>query len=300
MDTKKKTRMLMCGLLVAVAGYSYAETESVAGLQTASVPAIQESYSTGETATILPDRLNHIIRRLEGMSAVHLYSFTSIRGQNVLVATPLAQGLNSVWKVEYRQDGGEWRLKANQGAEVFTSLQPGAKLDIRVSRVADNDLDNTDYHIVFGSAPRMNYDLHHEDGLLRVPYGRTEPPMLATQAFKQSLLEVEFTDSKAYPLEGGVAYFELRLQDPERSITKTLVSDASGKAQELLQFGTCEGGKAAEYFVHRHNGRNTWATRYKVGKYFAANQLLEHLADKPHVYDFGHICKRTLVNWSRN
>jgi hypothetical protein len=87
-------------------------------------------------------------------------------------------------------------------------------------------------------------------------------------------LENDFTDSKAYPLEGGVAYFELRHQDPERSISRTLVSDASGKAQELLQFGTCEGGRAAEYFVHRHNGRNTWATRYKVGKYFAANVLL--------------------------
>jgi hypothetical protein len=285
---------------MAVAGYSYAKTENVAALEAVSVPEMQEPVSAEKTTTVLADRIHQISRSLEGMSAVHLYSFTSIRGQNVLLAIPSAQGFNSVWKVEHRQDGGEWRLKTNQGAEIFTSLHPGARLDVRVSRVAGNDLENTDYHLVFGSAPRMNYDLHHEDGLLRVPYGRTDPPMLATQAFKQSLLEVEFTDSKAYPLEGGVAYFELRHQDPERSISRTLVSDASGKAQELLQFGTCEGGRAAEYFVHRHNGRNTWATRYKVGKYFAANVLLEHLADKPHVYDFGHICKRTLVNWSRN
>lgn len=300
MDTKKKTRMLMCGLFVAVAGYSYAETESVAGLQTASVPAIQESDSTGETATILPDRLNHIIRRLEGMSAVHLYSFTSIRGQNVLLATPLTQGFNDVWKVEYRQGGGEWTAKIHRAPKLLTSLQPGTQVDVRVSAVEGATADQIDYSLVLGSSPRMNYDLHHEEGLLRVPYGFTKPELLATQAIKQALLEVTFTDSKGQPLEGGVVTFLLKLPERPDDIVKTLVSDASGKASELLKFEPCTGGDPANYFTHRSNGRNTWATRYKVGKYTATNTLLEELADKPHLYNFGHICKRTLVNWSRN
>jgi hypothetical protein len=94
-----------------------------------------------------------------------------------------------------------------------------------------------------------------------------------------------------------VAYFELKFKSPKKEIFRIMTSDSSGSAKEMLDIGVCVGGNPAGYFTHRHNGRNTWATQ---GEYFAKNVLLEGLADKPHIYNFGHICKRTLVNWSRN
>lgn len=251
-------------------------------------------------ATILSDRVHQLTASLEGSGAVHNYSFTSVRGQNVLLATPDTDGFNIKWRMEYRTGSNDWTFKRYRGPQVFNSLQPGAVIEVRVTAVPGAVFDKADYKMVFGSSPHMNYDLHHEEGLLRVPYGLTRPPFLATQAIKQTLLDVRFTDSKGYPLEGGVAYFELKFQRPKNEIYRVITSDSSGGAKEMLDIGTCIGGDPAGYFTHRQNGRNTWATRYITGKYFAKNVLLEELANKPHIYDFGHICKRTLVNWSRN
>jgi hypothetical protein len=252
-------------------------------------------------ATVLSDRVHQITASLEGSGIVHNYSFTSVRGQNVLLATPDTDGFNVKWRMEYRTGSDEWTFKRHRGPQVFDSLQPGAVIEVRVTPVPGAVFDKADYKMVFGSSPRMNYDLHHEDGFLRVPYGLTEPPFLATQAVTQTLLDIRFTDSKGYPLEGGVAYFEMKLSTLNQTpVKKKMTSDASGSVQEMLNLGTCQGGKAAGYFTHRQNGRNTWATRYIAGTYYAENVLLEELADKPHIYNIGHICKRTLVNWSRN
>lgn len=297
---KKLRSMSASGMLLIFSIHAFAQDEIML-----EPPAPQPQSSLSSTieegaVTILSDQVHQIGNSLEGVAAVHVYSFTSARGQDVLLGTPNPKGFNSAWKIEYRKADGEWRLKRYKGPELLTSLQPGAKIDVRVSAVAGAQFDRTDYRLVFGSSPRMNYDLHHEEGFLKVPYGFTKPAFLATQAFKQALLEVTFTDSKGHPLEGGVVNFALKLPERPDSIIKTLVSDASGKASELLRFEACTGGNAADYFTHRSNGRNTWATRYKVGSYVATNALLEELADKPHNYNFGHICKRTLVNWSRN
>lgn len=255
--------------------------------------------STQAATTVLTDQVHQITRSPEGVGAVHTYNFTSSRGQDVLIATPDIEGFNTSWKVEYRKNGSEWITKAHRAPALLTSLKPGTQIDVRVLAAVSATVGQADYNLVFGSSPRMNYDLHHEEGLLRVPYGFTDPAFLATQAVKKALLEVTFTDSKGHPLEGGVVNFSLNLPERRDSMVKILTSDASGKVSELLEFDTCTGGNAANYFTHRSNGRNTWATRYKVGSYSATNVLLEELANKPHVYNFGHICKRTLVNWSR-
>lgn len=299
MDTRKKIRMLMCGLLVAVAGHSLAQEQGSFEDQALSNHDGQVAIGDEDTINILSDRLHHISQSLESSLTVHRYSFTSARGQNVLLAAKNRESLNRTWKLEYRKDGAEWRVKQFGSPELFSSLQPGSKIEIRISPAQGAPFQRSDYQVIFGSAPRMIYDLQHEEGLLKMPFKLTEPTFLGTQAMTNTLLDVTFTDSKGYPLQGGVVDFELELTDPKRYLYKTLVSDSSGKAQELLQIGTCEGGTYAGTFIQRHNGVNTWSTRYKKGKYFATNALLEHLADKPHVYDFGHICKRTLVNWSR-
>jgi hypothetical protein len=269
MDTKKKTQMLMFGLLVAVAGYSLAQEQGTFEDQKPAIYDGQALIADENAIKILSDRLHHITQNLESSSAVHRYSFTSARGQNVLLATSNRESLNRTWKLEYRKDGAEWIVRQFGSPELFSSLQPGTKIEIRISPAQGTPFQPLDYHVIFGSAPRMIYDLQHDEGLLKMPFKLTEPTFLGTQAMTNTLLDVTFTDSKGYPLQGGVVDFELELTDPKRYLYKTLVSDSSGKAQELLQIGACEGGTYAGTFIQRHNGINTWSTRYKTGKYFA-------------------------------
>ncbi|SOS38304.1 hypothetical protein PSCFBP2116_04314 [Pseudomonas syringae] len=113
------------------------------------------------------------------------------------------------------------------------------------------------------------------------------------------MLEVTFTDSKAFPLEGGVFDFELSIKHHQANGQYT--SDSSGKIMQRVTFKRCEGGLLADNFTHlSENGRETWSTRYEPKKYWANNRLAEQLADKPHVYNLGLICNRWLINWSRN
>ncbi|KPB54450.1 Uncharacterized protein AC511_3160 [Pseudomonas coronafaciens pv. oryzae] len=69
------------------------------------------------------------------------------------------------------------------------------------------------------------------------------------------MLEATFTDSKAFPLEGGVMGFFLEV---ENDGDMTYTSDSSGKIMQLIKFGRCEGGKLADNFTYySENGRET-------------------------------------------
>ncbi|MBX8491685.1 hypothetical protein K5D56_19125 [Pseudomonas cichorii] len=288
----------LSGVLWVFSCHSLAQTEGAVEPSASTAAQVQEI--DGEAFTVLSDRIHQIEQTLQSVTSVDRYTFTAVRGQDVLLATPGLGALNRAWKVEYQVDGGKWVLKRYSGPEAIRSLKPGARINIRVMASEGAVFDKAGYRIVFGSYPHMRYELHHEEGFLKIPYGLTKPPFLATQAFTKTLLEGTFTDSKAYPLEGGVMYFELEPHRGMKKIPKTFTSDAMGKISELFEFDRCESGNYAGNFVHKHNGRNTWSTQYLAGTYSAVNVLLESMADKPHVYDFGHICKRTLINWSRN
>ncbi len=206
MDNNKSAtgRLLLSGLFLAMSCHAFAQGESdVAGV----VPDAQQEISTLRAETpgvvVLSDKIHEITQTLESTSAVHQYSFTAIRGQNVLLATPGSQ-YDKLWKVEYQVDGGEWKRKPYAGAYKISDLNPGSQVNVRVSAVDGANFESTKYRIVFGSFPHMNYDLLNEKGIL--PISAFQPYLegfLATQAFKEATLEATFTDSKAYPLEGG-------------------------------------------------------------------------------------------------
>ncbi|MFJ4142388.1 hypothetical protein [Pseudomonas sp. NPDC089734] len=261
--------------------------------------AFVEKSTEGEF-TELSDRLHQIERTLQGIETIHRYSFISVRGQDVLLATPGFSVGNSLWRVEYQIDGGNWETKAFNSPVAIRNLKPGSTVRMRVMAVEGAQFQQMAYQVVLGSYPHMRYELHHEEGFLKIPHGLTDPPFLATQAYTKALLEAWFTDSKAFPLEGGVMRFELRPNEGEKKIIKTFMSDMAGSISEVITFNRCEGGSYAGNFIHKDKSRNTWGTRYKTGTYIPINVLLESMADKPHEYDFGHICKRMLVNWSRS
>ncbi|EPN45347.1 hypothetical protein A244_25596 [Pseudomonas syringae pv. actinidiae ICMP 18807] len=294
----KAGRAFVSGLLLAMSYHAMAQLEvnPVASHQ----PTTQEQAVQNQgrsTPVMLSDKIHQIASTLEDTSAVHQYTFTAVRGQNVLITTPDTD-YDQKWRLEYQVDGGEWQPKRHSSAERIEGLNPGSQVNIRIVATDGARFDTADYSVVFGSFPYMRYDLHHEEGFRLIPYGFTDPPFLATQALTNAMLEVTFTDSKAFPLEGGVLDFFLGVEN-DAGVTYT--SDSSGKIMQLITFGRCEGGNLAGNFTYySENGRETWSTRYQSKHYWAKNVLPEQLADKPHRYNFGHVCKRWLTNWSRN
>ncbi|PBK53896.1 hypothetical protein C6380_17665 [Pseudomonas syringae pv. actinidiae] len=289
----------MSGLLLAMSYHAMAQVEvaPVAGHQ----PTTQEQAVQNQgrsTPVMLSDRIHQIASNLENTSAVHQYNFTAVRGQNVLITTPDTD-YDQKWRLEYQVDGGEWQPKRHSSAERIEGLNPGSQVNIRIVATDGARFETADYSVVFGSFPHMRYDLHHEEGFRLIPYGFTKPAFLATQALTEAMLEVTFTDSKAFPLEGGVFDFELDIKHHQDN--GRYISDSSGKIMHRVAFKRCEGGWLANNFTHlSDNGRETWSTRYEPIKYWAKNILAEQLADKPLIYNLGLICNRWLINWSRN
>lgn len=282
----KAGRAFMSGLLLAMSYHAMAQVEvaPVAGHQ----PTTQEQAVQNQgrsTPVMLSDRIHQIASNLENTSAVHQYNFTAVRGQNVLITTPDTD-YDQKWRLEYQVDGGEWQPKRHSSAERIEGLNPGSQVNIRIVATDGARFETADYSVVFGSFPHMRYDLHHEEGFRLIPYGFTKPAFLATQALTEAMLEVTFTDSKAFPLEGGVFDFELDIKHHQDN--GRYISDSSGKIMHRVAFKRCEGGWLANNFTHlSDNGRETWSTRYEPIKYWAKNILAEQLADKPHIYNLG-------------
>lgn len=294
----KAGRTFVCGLLLTMSCHAMAQVEVAPVVTEPPMPSEQTARNQNHSIpVVLSDKIHQISNILESTTAIHQYGFTAVRGQNVLITTP-DRDYNQKWRLEYQVDGGEWQSKRHSSAERIKALNPGSQVNIRIVATDGARFDTADYKVVFGSFPHMQYDLHHEKGFRLIPYGFTDPPFLATQALTNAMLEATFTDSKAFPLEGGVLDFFLGVES-DAGVTYT--SDSSGKIMQLITFGRCEGGKLADNFTHySENGSETWSTRYQSKYYWAKNVLPEQLADKPHKYNFGHICKRWLTNWSRN
>lgn len=289
MINKQRLKILVASVLAATTMQVFAQADQLNGPQATDAPV----------ATILEDKVHLLSRTLESVAVVHHYSFTAVRGQDVVLSVFEPQTYAKLWQLEYRIDGAEWKVKRWNWSEKFQKLAPGTKIEVRVKAVEGAQFDRVDYRIGLGSFPHMRYDFHHQEGFLPIPIGRTEPRFLATQAMTEAMLDVSFTDSTGHPLAGGVVAFDFRPSGDKRTEI-SYTSDDRGKVLELVKFEGCTGGHYADPFIHVNNGRNTWATRYKVGKYQALNLLAGSQADKPHVYDFGHICRRWLINWSRN
>ncbi|BAP41221.1 putative uncharacterized protein [Pseudomonas sp. StFLB209] len=258
-----------------------------------------DNGGTGESSqprfTVLPDKISSISDHLSKQNPVHYYGFVALRGQDILLSTPgNAMPYKNPWKIEYREND-EWKQLTSEEV-VFSGLQPGHEMIVRVSPAVPGEVPAGSYNLAFGSLPVLKYDLHDEAGVIRISGGRTVPAWLATQAYKQALLDVRFTDSKNVPLAGGVAAFSLGYKEHVRpEIRFSLISDEKGQASKMVELGRCTGGYEAESFVHKQQGFNTWKSHYLVAGYSASNALRSSKAEQPHVFFLGHICSQKLV-----
>ncbi|ODJ90984.1 hypothetical protein BB779_10465 [Pseudomonas viridiflava] len=299
MDNNKSAtgRLLLSGLFLAMSCHAFAQGES--GVEGVAPDAQQETPTLrAETpgVVVLSDKIHDITQTLENTSAVHQYSFTAIRGQDVLLTTPGSQ-YNKLWKVEYQVDGGAWKPKHHPGAQKISGLNSGSQVNVRFLAVDGVKFESAEYRIVLGSFPHMNYDLLDEKNILPISAFQSDKKgFLATQGFKEVMLEASFTDSKAYPLEGGQLFFSLNTGTGEE-VKERFLSDSNGRISELIEFKRCEGDWLADsIYENVDKTRLTWSTRYERGDYRANNILAGQLEDKPHTFTLGHLCKRWLTN----
>ena len=243
---------------------------------------------------MLEDRLYQINDTLTGAQAAHYYGFVAERGQDVLINVFAGDAPTSPWKVEYHENG-KWVMQT-LSTKVFSSLAPGAEIIIRVTPRNPDNKQPVNYALAFGSYPVLQkYDLHDEPGVIRIPVGRTVPDWLATQVYKEALLEVKFTDTKGAPLKGGSAGIVLYDLENKRYTTHNLVSNADGSASQMIEFGRCDGGIEALDFEHRQMGFNSWKTFYKLHLYYVDNLLSGAPPVTPHIFYLGHICSQRVL-----
>jgi hypothetical protein len=297
MNTNIRTRiniwLLSAFLTAGLTAVAQANTKQAVASQPAASREISEPKFV-----VLQDKLHLMNDSLTSRHPDHYYGFVAQRGQDVLLTFPGGDPVKEAWKVEYYEKG-DWHVQ-NLETKVFSNLAPGAEVIIRITPRDPASKANISYALNFGSYPVLKkYDLHDEPGVIRIPSGYTEPGWLATQAYKEVLLEVKFTDTKDAPLEGGLAYFRLLFDKDSGAVRHTLVSDADGSASRRVELGRCSGGKQARDFVHKQRGFDTWRSYYKVGDYSIQNLSLAATGKKPHTFQLGHICSQKLVQTVR-
>ncbi|WP_235181201.1 hypothetical protein [Pseudomonas syringae] len=290
-------------LTMALASGSYANTDSeiAVGVENNEADDIKEAVQAGPGQevseprfTILTDKLHSIVDVLTSKYPVHYYGFVSHRGQDVLLYSPVGDPVTNPWKTEYYENG-EWVAQTLE-TKVFTKLDPGAEVIIRVMPRNSWVESNLPYTVRLGSYPVLkSYELLDEPGVLRIPSGHTEPQWLATQIYKETVLEVKFIDTKDSPLEGGMAIFGMSFGKNDVQVKRILISGSDGFASERIALGRCYGGVEALDFVDKQMGFNTWRSYYKTALYFVQNLSLGPVTATPHVFYLGHICTQTVL-----
>jgi hypothetical protein len=280
---------LVAACMMPAAYADTAQQPSTAAVISEATESVSPAENAGPRFSVLEDRLYQLSDSLTGAQASHYYGFVAQRGQDVLLNVFKGDAPTSSWKVEYYENG-DW-VAQTLSTKVFSNLAPGAEIIIRVTPRTPNNAYPVNYALAFGSYPVLQkYDLHDEPGVIRIPVGHTVPDWLATQIYKEALLEVKFTDTKGAPLAGALAVFLLRFNEDDLTIGRNLISGPDGAASQLIDIGRCDGGYEALEFEHVQRGFNTWKTHYKVGGYYVMNALSGD--DKLRQFYLGHICSQ--------
>ena len=260
---------------------------------------ISEVHEDGEIVlTVLADQTHVLEAMLKSKTAVHYYSFTSVRGQDVIVTGVPETSSASFWVLEYF-DGVRW-LEKPESEEKFSSLMPGTEVLVKVSHRQDVSFSGRPYHLAIGSYPVLKeFKFSDELGVNRIPPGHTEPSWIETQGYAQGILTARFTDSVGAPLKGAVGRFVLSLKESRiRPVVEHVTTDEHGVATKVVNFDRCAGGHEAQDYVRYDHGANTWRSYYHVGGYVFSNFLLGAQGNVEANKDFrlfGHICKQRLI-----
>ncbi|WP_426140563.1 hypothetical protein [Pseudomonas sp. DWP3-1-2] len=241
-----------------------------------------------EPPVVLPDKLNGISGFLQNDDDVKYYSFTAMRGQNVMFrdTRPASWSLG----VDYEYKAGDvWQRLPGHGVHIFDSLTPGDDVLIRVFKRPNSNTVSRAYDFRFGSAPyRATADLIRSDaqGL----------PLYAGifQAFREVNWSIYIHDSTGQPLEGARASIKVGVVEETAVYTA-----ADGRVALTIALPACEGSMVSSSFSTGSGSlKRWWNLRYNPGR------LVAKLEDddsgskwNPGTIDstFGHICKQWLL-----
>lgn len=245
----------MTNLCVAVALALTTINVSTANLgETASNPPIIE----------LADKLTRIFGFPDNLHDVKYYSFTSIRGQKVMIYNRRSRSQGPDWNVEYKIDK-EWVQVPPDHSFISADLSPNQKVLMRVSISPGMDFKAGDNFVVeFGSAPQI-------DRGRTVVSGDSDWFLVYfhDHLFRNELTwRTTVTDSKGYPVEGAMAHFVILPDEykPHKITIKEYITDASGSISGKMRFDECIGNNRTPPFTGVFSDAKTkWRATYNTG-----------------------------------
>ncbi|OCR26718.1 hypothetical protein AFK24_02220 [Pseudomonas syringae] len=242
-----------------------------------------------EQPLVLEDKLNGLNGYLNDNAEIKYFSFTAIRGQNVMFRDVRQSKTRSLGVAYEYKDGGLWKSLPGDGVRIFDNLQSGQEIIIRVFKRPNSNTVLRSYDFRFGSAPyHATADLIRSDaqGL----------PLYAGifQAFREINWSIHIHDSTGHPLEGAKASIEVGVA---KKID--LYTAANGRAAATIALPACEGSMVSRSFsTGNGTSQRWWNLRYNPGR------LVAKLEDDDRGYQwnpgaidstFGHICKQWLL-----
>lgn len=181
--------------------------------------------------TELPDRLNTVEDSLSVETDVKHYSFTSLRGQDVLIHAGVTKGRPLV--VEYSHEGNWTAIPWGESVKV-TGLAPNQVVEVRISKIPSARFLTADvFDLQLGSAP------YYADSRVRGDAGEIPLYWATTQAYRILNWSVLLKDSRGHPVEGATA--TLILNKGAGETRHHLITDSTGSAADALQLGNCHG-----------------------------------------------------------
>lgn len=281
-STGVRSVLLFWGLLL-VAGAAPA----MSFLSIAAIPVIASNAS--QPVTVLPDKLNTLEDSLADESDAKHYSFTALRGQDVLIRM---QGLkNPSLTLEYNRNGN-WSAIPWGTPFIVSDLQPNQEVKVRISKTPPvPSLADDIYKLEFGSAP------YYTDSLVRGDASQLPLYWGVTQAYKILNWSVRLSDSTGHALEGATATLIL---DSGAGMSATdLTTDSTGNAAGITQLGGCHGNlKSDPFWTSSGKHYYRWEVEYNRGHWFIQVQGKEASGvggqHVPNV-SFAHICHQRML-----
>lgn len=113
-----------------------------------------EPLKTAEFKVIeLSDKLTRVFGRTNDENNYVYYSFTSVRGQKVMIYNMQTRAQGPDWSVEYKIDN-EWIMVPTKHSFISSELSPNQKILMRISRSPGMPvLAGDSFMVEFGSAP---------------------------------------------------------------------------------------------------------------------------------------------------
>lgn len=217
---------------------------------------------------VLPDELNKIRGSLETGQDAQYYSFTAVRGQNVMVRELRYNEQQSPWKIEYKIDQ-EWEVVPPGKSKTIKALPLQQQVQVRISNDPSKIVPpGTPYELEIGSAPYLRNHKVKGDADRYAIHFMTAKFINSVDFFTQ------VRDSKGHPIKEATIDLVMNLDDdsPYGEKIFKLISNQGGAITTTLSLPACIGRYKTEPFVGVWDFKTQWQVTYNTGFYYISPQ----------------------------